>query len=183
MEQIPSLPTTRRLVTGHGKEGKAIFEFDDMLTPINPFPKPEREGKTDHTVEAAASPLGVTLIQGSTEELTPDNLRRGQGEPGIVCQIVDLPARSKDTPLFLRRNQSLDYGVVLKGTMQIVLDDGAERTLNEGDVYVQKGTLHAWKNISSEYSRFLTVVIPSEKVKVEATGELLEVTKIPALSD
>jgi hypothetical protein len=29
----------------------------------------------------------------------------------------------------------------------------------------------------------MTVVIPSEAVKVEATGELLEVTKIPALSD
>jgi hypothetical protein len=43
--------------------------------------------------------------------------------------------------------------------------------------------MHAWKNISSEYCRFLNVIIPSEKVKVEATGEYLEVTKIPALSD
>lgn len=46
-----------------------------------------------------------------------------------------------------------------------------------------RGTLHAWKNVTSQYCRFLTVVIPSEHVKVQETGEILEVTKIPALSD
>jgi hypothetical protein len=135
-------------VTGHNQEGKAVFAFDDILTPMNPFPKAETE-KQEETTKDKATPMGVTLvhrtrkypvkIQGSTEELTPDNIRRGQGEPGIVFQVVDLPPGStKDTPLFLHRNQSLDYGVILKGTLQIVLDDAAERTLNEGDVYVQK---------------------------------------------
>lgn len=38
----------------------------------------------------------------------------------------------------MHRNQSLDYGVVLRGTMQIILDDGEEKTLGEGDIYVQK---------------------------------------------
>lgn len=129
-------------MTGHSKEGKAIFEFDDDLTPVDPIPK-------DASGPAASNlPTGVTLIhrtrdypvnvQGSTEELTPDNLRRGHGERGIVCQVVDLPPSSKEKALYLHRNQSLDYGVVLKGSMQIILDDGAERTLNEGDVYVQK---------------------------------------------
>jgi hypothetical protein len=137
-------------VTGHNQQGKAVFEFDDILTPMNPFPKAETEKQEqEETAKDKATPMGITLvhrtrkypvmIQGSTEELTPDNLRRGQGEPGIVFQIVDLPPKSsKETPLFLHRNQSLDYGVVLKGTLQIVLDDAAERTLNEGDVYVQK---------------------------------------------
>lgn len=129
-------------MTGHSKEGKAIFELDEDLTPVDPIPK-DASGPA-----ASYLPTGVTLIhrtrgypvkvQGSTEELTPDNLRRGQGERGIVCQVVDLPPSSKGKKLYLHRNQSLDYGVVLKGSMQIILDDGAERTLNEGDVYVQK---------------------------------------------
>lgn len=46
-----------------------------------------------------------------------------------------------------------------------------------------RGTLHAWKNITNEYCRFLTVVIPSEQVKVKDTGEYLGVTKVPGLSD
>ncbi|KAK5319643.1 hypothetical protein LTR20_007950 [Exophiala xenobiotica] len=189
MESLPQLPATRRLVTGHNDEGKAIFKSDETIHPVNPLGKETFERNQD----ATASPLGVTLIhrtrgypvkvQGGEEELTPDNVRRGQGEPGIVCQIVDLPPSSKGSAGYLHRNQSLDYGVVLKGSMQIILDDGMETTLNEGDVYVQKATLHSWKNVTADYCRFMTVVIPSEAVKVEATGELLEVTKIPALSD
>lgn len=46
-----------------------------------------------------------------------------------------------------------------------------------------RGTIHAWKNTSSEYCRFLTVVVPAEQVKITDTGELLEVTKLPGLSD
>jgi hypothetical protein len=136
MATLNNLPTTRRLVTGHDQKGKAVVEFDDILTPFNPFPK---------TVSTPESALGVTLIhrtrgfpvkiQGSAEELTPVNVRRGQGEKGIVCQIIDLPPTREG---HFHRNQSLDYGVVLKGTMQIVLEDGIEETLGEGDVYVQK---------------------------------------------
>ncbi|KFZ15697.1 hypothetical protein V502_05440 [Pseudogymnoascus sp. VKM F-4520 (FW-2644)] len=187
MEPLPELPSTRRLVTGHNKEGKAIFDFDEVLVPVNPVPVALSQAGLSNL------PLGVTLIhrtrnypvkiQGSTEELTVDNLRRNRGEKGIVCQIVDLPPTPKGTPGFLHRNQSLDYGVVLKGSMKIILDDGVEHTLNEGDVYVQKGTMHAWKNITSEYCRFLTVVIPSEKVEVKETREFLEVSKVPGLSD
>ena len=46
-----------------------------------------------------------------------------------------------------------------------------------------RATKHAWKNSGPDWSRYLTVVVPSEQVKVEATGEVLETTKIPGLSD
>lgn len=143
MEILPQLPTTRRVVTGHNRGGKAIFEFDEALQPLS-----LTASKAAFESEGASRPVGFTLIhrtrgypakiQGSSEELAPDNLRRGQGEPGIVCEIVDLPPTSKQQAAFLHRNQSLDYGVVLKGSMQLILDDGVQKTLNEGDVYVQK---------------------------------------------
>ena len=132
-----ALPTTRRVTTGHDKSGNAIVEFDDNITPVNPV-----------GISPPALPFGVTLmhrtrgfpvkIQGSTEELTPDNLRRGRGEIGVVCQIVDLPPTPEGEVGHFHRNQSLDYGVVLKGSMQILLDGGTMETLQEGDVYVQK---------------------------------------------
>lgn len=144
MDLLRQLQPTRRLVTGHDSRGKAIFQFDEVVHPVNPLGTKTLEGDGD----AATLPLGVTLvhrtrgypvqIQGAEEELAPDNLRRGQRAPGIVCQVVDLPPSSTGSAGYLHRNQSLDYGVVLKGTMQIILDDGVERTLNEGDTYVQK---------------------------------------------
>src|ERR1700754_2777013 len=79
MEPLDHLPRTRRLVTGHDPEGKAIFEFDELLTPVNPTPKgASKPGASD-------LPTGVTLIhrtrnypakiQGGKEELTVDNVR------------------------------------------------------------------------------------------------------------
>ncbi|RFU24884.1 hypothetical protein B7463_g11450, partial [Scytalidium lignicola] len=111
MEPLTHLPTIRRLVTGHDSAGKAIFEFDEVLTPVNPTPK------TGRGSEGLGTALGVTLIHRT------------------------------------RKLQNF------------------------------RGTLHAWKNITSEYCRFLTVVIPSEQVKVEKTGEYLGVTKVTGLSD
>jgi quercetin dioxygenase-like cupin family protein len=132
-------------VTGHDGKGKATFQFDDFLTPFNPF---AISSNSEAASNADEPPLGVTLIhrtreypvkvQGGAEELAPDNVRRGRGEPGVVCQIVDLPPTPSAKSGYLHRNQSLDYGVVLKGSMQILLDDGAEQTLREGDVFVQK---------------------------------------------
>lgn len=146
MDPTTALPATRRLVTGHNERGKAIFEFDEVLTPFHPYLK---SGESEVAAEKdERPPLGVTLIhrtreypvkiQGGAEELAEENVRRGQGELGIVCQIVDLPPTPHDEMGYLHRNQSLDYGVVLKGSMQILLDDGVEQTLTEGDVYVQK---------------------------------------------
>lgn len=139
---LTQLPTVRRLVTGHNDKGTAIFEFDEKLQPFDPYSDPSQRNTSP------GKPLGVTLIhrtrgtpvkvQGGEEELGSENVRRGRGEPGIVCQIVDLPPDSSDKQNFLHRNQSLDYGVILKGSMDIVLDNGETAILREGDVYVQK---------------------------------------------
>jgi hypothetical protein len=49
---------------------------------------------------------------------------------------------TQDDVNITHRTQSIDFGVVLKGTITMVLDDGSETTFNEGDVCVQRGTDH-----------------------------------------
>lgn len=135
-EPLLGLPKVRRVVSGHTPEGKAIIEHDEQLTPVNPIPK------------GAGLRAGFTLIhqsqgypvqiQGGLSELKVENLHRSKGG-GIVCEVVDFPPREKDAPVYLQhRNQSLDYLVILKGTINLVLEDGVETTLREGDVMVQK---------------------------------------------
>jgi mannose-6-phosphate isomerase-like protein (cupin superfamily) len=41
---------------------------------------------------------------------------------------------------------TIDFGVVLSGTVILELDDGAKITLETGDTYVQNGTRHRWSN-------------------------------------
>lgn len=54
----------------------------------------------------------------------------------------------------MHRTQSLDYGIVLEGTIEMILDDGSKTIMRRGDVAVQRATMHAWKNASeTEWAR------------------------------
>ena len=48
------------------------------------------------------------------------------------------------------------------------MEDGTEKLLkNPGDVVIQKGTMHAWKNPSQEWTRWVTVLIAGEPAVVD----------------
>ena len=49
---------------------------------------------------------------------------------------------------FMHRTQTIDYAVVLKGEITMLLDD-QDVVLKEGDVIIQRGTNHAWSNRSN----------------------------------
>ncbi len=46
----------------------------------------------------------------------------------------------------MHTTDSVDYGIVLDGEIWLELDDGVEVPLRHGDVVVQGGTRHAWRN-------------------------------------
>lgn len=134
---VSDLPRVRRIVTGHTPEGVSIFEHDDDLTPVNPIPKDADIGLSAGFTLIHRSQGYPVQIQGSFDELKVENLYRSKGS-GIVCEVVDFPPQKKEAPVYMHRNQSLDYLVILKGTINAVLDGGVEKTLREGDVMVQK---------------------------------------------
>jgi len=46
----------------------------------------------------------------------------------------------------MHTTDTIDFEVVLEGTIVLELDDGAEVTLHPGDTVVQNGTRHRWRN-------------------------------------
>jgi len=65
-------------------------------------------------------------------------------QSGVFCRFVDFPVTG-DTPddvNIMHRTQSVDFGVVLKGSIKLLLDDGVETVMEEGDVCVQRATIH-----------------------------------------
>lgn len=63
----------------------------------------------------------------------------------------------QDNPGF-HTTPTIDYGVVLRG--EIVLDLGSTRTvLKQGDIVVQNGTRHAWRNLTDEPTTIFFVLI------------------------
>ena len=47
----------------------------------------------------------------------------------------------------MHRTDSVDYAVIVKGEITMLLDD-SEVELKQGDVVIQRGTNHAWSNRS-----------------------------------
>ena len=53
---------------------------------------------------------------------------------------------------------SLVYAIIIKGSLTLMVDN-EERTLHQGDVCVQRGTFHGWKNETEEWCKFYAVTI------------------------
>jgi len=95
---------------------------------------------------------------------------------GTVCRFVDFAPGNK---VLNHRTQSLDYGVVLQGNMHMLLDDGSSTLIKQGDVAVQRATMHGWKNASeTEWARMMfvlqdckPVVVGGERMKEDLDGQ------------
>jgi uncharacterized cupin superfamily protein len=55
----------------------------------------------------------------------------------------------------------------VKGELVLITDDGTEKHLkNPGDVVIQKGTAHAWKNPGTEWTRWATILTDAKPAVV-----------------
>jgi quercetin dioxygenase-like cupin family protein len=80
----------------------------------------------------------------------------------------------------MHRTVSLDYGIVLEGEVELILDSGEKRVMQRGDIAVQRGTMHAWRNMSKDkWARMIYVLTSSKPLEVggQNLGEDLETMK------
>lgn len=78
---------------------------------------------------------------------------------GSIFRVVDFPPVSSATPdPMMHRTRSIDYGVVLEGEINMILD-GGEVHLRAGDMLVQRATVHGWINRGSTTCRIAFVLI------------------------
>ncbi|KAI0788464.1 hypothetical protein C8Q75DRAFT_807677 [Abortiporus biennis] len=149
----------RRLVTTHDATGKAILKSDDFLN-----------GQvTDQGLEAA--PIWVTeSVPSKDNNLDVDGAERPTpGEFGIIspngtnCMFTDL-APGQTT--YWHRTSSVDHNILIHGKLALMLEDGIETLLeNPGDVVIQRGTMHAWRNPGERWTRWVTVLVDAEPAK------------------
>ncbi|KAK5674808.1 hypothetical protein LTS10_012545 [Elasticomyces elasticus] len=62
---------------------------------------------------------------------------------GTVLRCVDFAPGFES---MMHRTQSLDFGIVIEGSIELILDSGRKQVLQRGDICVQRGTNHAWRN-------------------------------------
>jgi quercetin dioxygenase-like cupin family protein len=142
-------PPVRRIVTGHDETGRAVFTADDLL-PVNPIP----------SGDAAFSLIWTTASVPADNNDDIDGRSRDAGltlHQGSVIRIVDMLPGGVSP---FHRSSSIDYGIVVSGAVELELDDGAVTTARAGDIIVQRGTIHLWRNPSeSDICRIAFVLI------------------------
>ncbi len=142
------LPAVQRVVTGHNAQGRAVFKSEDV-TPTKMIPSGDAS----------------FLLIWTTETVPADNNDETDGRlrdagltlnHGSVIRVVDM-LPGKQSPV--HRTNSIDYGIVLKGEIELELEDGAKRTVREGGIIIQRGTNHLWRNVTSEPTRIAFILI------------------------
>jgi quercetin dioxygenase-like cupin family protein len=126
----------RRIVTGHDDKGKAKVMVDEICTSTKK-PRPGAEYAevwstqdgfpidNDKFVDPVTNKIGTSIDRGTV-------FRVVKFDPGVSPRN--------------HRTDSIDYGVVMSGEINMELDDGVVVTAKAGDVIVQRGTIHNWVN-------------------------------------
>ena len=157
--------TYRRIVIGN-VNGKAVVQSDESL--------PAYEFKTvpgyEHTL-IWVNPATPDLSQEQRFDSYPESVVPGPGgtslhfvtfPPGSVFADPSFDAEAAQEEALVRlrgladhfeeedpgmhKTNTVDYSVVYDGEIWLELDDGETLHLKRGDVVVQNGTRHAWRN-------------------------------------
>ncbi|GAE00304.1 hypothetical protein AFUA_2G00160 [Paecilomyces variotii No. 5] len=178
-------PTSfNRIITTHdSRTGKAVFEDIDERVPSVGFPVPPGRPTTSNYALAYTTTTFPVKGLSPPTSVTPDaeadldikqyvsklhNPSPLNPDKGTACTVIEVPPKI-DIPM--HRTASLDYGVVIDGTTELVLDSGETKILQKGDVFIQRGTAHSWRNITHSEDnngvlRVFFVFQPIEPVRI-----------------
>lgn len=142
------LPLVQRVVTGHDENGRAMFKSEDF-SPTRMIPSGDASFLTIWTTETV--PADVNDERDGRDLPTGLTLERGS-----VIRITDM-LPGKESPM--HRTNSIDYGIVLEGEIELELEDGRRKTIRQGGIVVQRGTNHLWRNTTDKVARIAFILI------------------------
>lgn len=174
----------RRVVTGQ-KNGKSVVVSDGPVANTHDFsavpgfqttlvwagpavPRVPYDGRDPalSTASMLPSPHGTRVI---LVQFPPDSvMQRPDFEPEAAAREYQefLPglAESFDPDgSGMHTTATVDYDVIVSGELWLELDDGEICHLRAGDIVIQNGTRHAWRNRSEEPAVMLAVLVGAER--------------------
>jgi mannose-6-phosphate isomerase-like protein (cupin superfamily) len=182
MTQTSRTKSYRRVVTGHAG-GKSVIKSDERLSAYGfktvpgyehtlvwanlDIPDLNQEQKPAGYPSSIIPRPGGTTVQFVT--FPPDSVF---SDPSLDHQAAGreyaerLPGLAEtlehDAP-GMHKTQTVDYAVVFEGEIWLEVDDGQTIHLKQGDVVVQNGTRHAWRNKGADRVTMLFVLNGAKK--------------------
>lgn len=173
--------TFRRVVTGHDASGKAVVLHDGPATNVNVRPvtgnvstllwvtdttpatlSDLRDDPAQRKVAITPSPTGsiLRIIEYPPGKEGADVMRQMESH-GMDAEQPGIERKPSHRHHGMHRTESIDYAIVLRGEIDMLLDD-SEVHLTAGDILIQQGTFHAWANRGTEPCAIAFVLIGAE---------------------
>jgi mannose-6-phosphate isomerase-like protein (cupin superfamily) len=166
----------RRIVTGHDGQGNSIFTSDAEAPRAKDFSAipghafaqvwatgagaavPSREG--DPTL--AGGSLLVVVFPPAAVFMSPtfDGAAAGAELASALPGLIE--TFEPESP-GMHTTDTVDYAFVLDGEVCLELDHGAEKLVRPGDIVVQNGTRHAWRNKTDKPVTVACVLIGAKR--------------------
>lgn len=172
----------RRVVTGHSRDGRAVFVSDEMVAaaPMGPSssggfhqlwggdepPAFPDDGSPPAQASFFPSVGGYRFVvvtmppagaggppAGDVQAIRDETERRF---PGLASHM------EPDNP-GMHTTDTIDFEYILSGEIVLELDDGAEVVLHPGDAVVQNGTRHRWHNRTSEPAVYVAFLVGAHR--------------------
>ena len=167
---------TRRVVTGHNAEGRS-FVVADEAADFLPFGV---NGGAVHLVWArddiahfpdeGAQPQWLTALPPPGGcRVTVFEIPPGDADEFDYFVSTSLEVFAERDRPGMHRTASLDFDIVLEGTVGLELDD-EEAVLNVGDIVVQNGTTHRWHNRGTGIAKVASVMIGAHHDQIASQG-------------
>jgi mannose-6-phosphate isomerase-like protein (cupin superfamily) len=174
----------RRVVTGHDAEGKARVVDDGAVEPITSElmpgyaayrlwgrdePPAFPDDGSPRRAEAWFPPRTGSRFMINTmppgDSVPPPDLDVAAAMAELEVQMPGAMARMEPDAPGMHTTDSIDYVVVVSGEVTLELDDGEQTVLRAGDVVIQNGTRHAWRNHGAESCTIVGVAVGADRAR------------------
>ena len=170
--------TVRRVVTGKGKNGKAVVAIDAEAARVHQraqlgvtncllWVTNSAPASLSEKGDAADQEIGIVPPRNGTifRMIQFEPQKDIQTDPQTKLQLFKKMGLAPEGPSAenprdpgMHRTRTIDYVAILSGEIDMLLDD-TEVHLKAGDVLVQRGTNHAWVNRGTEPCRAIFVLV------------------------
>jgi quercetin dioxygenase-like cupin family protein len=149
----------RRVVTGHDRDGTATVLADAPAGNV----KSAQPGQFSTLIWCTDSAPAAIPVGLDADDMGARRLGTYPPTRGTRFMIAEYPPGNVPRR---HRTETIDYIVVLSGTITMELDGGQAVTLSAGDVVVQRGTYHAWRNPGPLACRMAFVLVDAESLGI-----------------
>ncbi|MFZ5618853.1 MAG: cupin domain-containing protein [Pseudomonadota bacterium] len=131
--------------------GPSLLDGEDLLA------------AEDVRLEPAAGAVKIRWFTVPPEDESASRAER-EGQAAFAfaaCAAAHARVDTSRHPM-MHKTDTLDVIVLVKGDVDLLLDDGAAKAMKPGDVVIQRATNHAWVNRGRETALLVAVLISSE---------------------